>query len=115
MNSPPFEWTFLDARETFSLMELSQVSGLSASELDELMDYGALVPLSAKQKPNLFSAEWVIPLRKAGRLRHDFDLDLFSVAIVLGYVSRIDALERELCALQAQLPGGHTPGDHVRQ
>jgi chaperone modulatory protein CbpM len=104
MNPLPFEWTFLDARETFSLPELSQVSGLSAAELAELMDYGALAPLAPEQQPKLFSAEWVIPLRKAGRLRHDFDLDLFSVAIVLGYVSRIDALEREVCALQARLP-----------
>lgn len=110
MNPQPFEWTFLDARETFSLMELSQVSGLSAAELDELMDYGALVPLSANQKPNLFSAEWVIPLRKASRLRQDFDLDLFSVAIVLGYVSRIDALEREVCTLQARLHGDPARG-----
>ncbi len=110
MNPQPFEWTFLDARETFSLLELSQVSGLSVSELDELMDYGALAPLAAGQKPNLFSAEWVSPLRTAGRLRQDFDLDLFSVAIVLGYVNRIDALERRLCVLQARLPDDRARG-----
>ena len=34
----------------------------------------------------------------------DLDLDLYSVAVVLGCLERIDALEHELRSLQARLP-----------
>jgi chaperone modulatory protein CbpM len=104
MKPQQHEWTWLDASETVTLSELSRVCGLSASDLDELVDYGALVPLASDQESLLFSAEWVMPLRKASRLRQDFDLDLFSVAMALGYLDRIDALERQLQSLQARLP-----------
>ena len=46
----------------------------------------------------------VTPLRTAGRLRQDFDLDLFTVAMLLGYLHRIEVLENELRCLQAGQP-----------
>lgn len=98
------EWIWLDAREMVTLSELSRVCGMSATELDELVDYGALVPLDSKQRGRLFSGECVTPLRTAGKLRLDFDLDLFTVALILEYLNRIDALERQVRSLQARLP-----------
>ena len=101
------EITWLDARETVTLTDLSQVCGLSADELDELMEYGALVPLGPLvpvQTLCRFSADWVTPLRTASRLRRDFDLDLFSMGMLLGYLNRIEAMEREMRALRAQVP-----------
>lgn len=98
------EWTWLDTRETITMAELSQVCGLSAAELVELVDYGALAPLGEPREADVFSATWVAPLRTAGKLRQDFDLELFSVAMLVGYLIRIETLERELKAARAQLP-----------
>jgi chaperone modulatory protein CbpM len=95
---------WLDGRETITVTELSRVCALSAAELDELVGYGALAPLPATAQETLFSAEWVMPLRQAARLRHDLDLDLFAVSILLRYLERIDGLESELRSLQARLP-----------
>lgn len=96
---------WLDAREAVTLAELAQICALSVDELDELMDYGALVPMKDVRQEHLFSAECVMPLRMAGKLRQDFDLDLFTVGLLLGYLNRIETLERQVQSLQAHLPG----------
>ena len=100
--APELAW--LDERETVTVTELSRVCALSAAELGELVEYGALVPLGDQPQEALFSAEWVMPLRAAGKLRRDYDLDLFAVAILLDYLHRIDGLEDQLRSLQAHLP-----------
>jgi chaperone modulatory protein CbpM len=104
MNAQVVEVGWLDARETVTVAELSRACGLSAAELDELIEYGALAPLRRSETERVFSAECIVPLRTAGRLRHDFDLDLFAVAILLGYINRIEDLEREVKSLRARLP-----------
>lgn len=109
MTAQAVEVTWLDARETVTVTELLQACGLSAAELDELIEYGALTPLPRDQKERVFSAECVVPLRSASRLRHDFDLDLFAVSILLGYLNRIEELEREVKYLRAHLPGHAHP------
>ena len=43
-------------------------------------------------------------LREAARLRAQFDLDLFTVALLLGYLQRIARLEHQLRSLQAHVP-----------
>lgn len=100
--APELAW--LDERETVSVAELSRVCALSAAELDELVEYGALVPLRRLPQEVVFSAGCVMPLRIAGKLRRDFDLDLFAVSILLGYLVRIEGLESQLRSIQAQLP-----------
>ena len=107
MKAQVVEVAWLDACETVTVAELSRVCGLSAAELDELVEYGALAPLPRDTSERAFSAEWVVPLRTAGRLRHDLDLDLFAVAILLGYLNRIEELERDVKSLRAHLPA-HT-------
>jgi len=102
MHPDPAEWLWLEPGERLALDELSRLCGLTRDELAELVEYGALVPVSAGE--TRFAAEWVLPLRRAGRLRADFDLDLFTVGLLLGYLRRIDALEHELRALRAHMP-----------
>lgn len=104
MNAQGVEVGWLDARETLTAVELSRVCGLSAAELDELIEYGALTPIRRNGSERIFSAECVVPLRAAGRLRKDFDLDLFAVAILVGLLNRIEELEREVKSLRAHLP-----------
>jgi chaperone modulatory protein CbpM len=51
----------------------------------------------------------VVPLRAVAKLRMDFDLDLFTVAILLEKLRQIALLERQVQSLQALVP------DHLRQ
>lgn len=97
-------WRWLDTRETVSLTELSQCCGLTEADIDELVDYCALQPMTTAEPERTFSAHWVLPLRHAAKMRHDFDLDLLTVAILLDNFNRIEALQRQVRALQALLP-----------
>ena len=99
--------SWLDAREVVSLSDLVHCSGFSADDLQELMEYGALVPRDDAKRS--FSAEYVVPLRNAGKLRLELDLDLFTVALVVNYLRRIDKLEHKLKVLESHLPAHAKP------
>lgn len=109
MTQDTLECFILDTTETITLHELAECCGMSPAELDELVDYNALVPLPDAAPERAFSAHWVTPLRSAAKMRLDFDLDLFTVAILLGQLVQIELLQRQLASLQALLP------THVRQ
>ena len=98
------EFVWQGSDETITLSELARCCEMSEDELDELVDYCALMPVSAAQPERIFSVQWVAPLRAAGKLRLDFDLDLFTVAILLGNLNRIEVLQRQVQQLQALLP-----------
>jgi len=98
------EWLSLDTSASISLAELADCCGLTAAELDELVDYNALTPLDGVAPERVFSAHWVVPLRTVAKLRVDFDLDLFTVAMMLGQLDRIAQLEQQVQSLQSQLP-----------
>jgi chaperone modulatory protein CbpM len=100
MNTLHTDWDWLDASQTVSLAELSRVCGLPAVDLDELIEYGALAPVAPTQRDLLFSAGYIAPLRTAGKLRRDFDLDMFAVAVLLDYLGRIESLEQQVRGLQ---------------
>lgn len=105
MSTQAVQVTWLDSRETLTTAELSSICGMSAEQLAELVEYGALSPLDKAAAEPHYSGACVAPLRKAARLYRDFDLDLFTVAMLLGYLNHIDELERELHSLRARLPG----------
>lgn len=104
MPTEAIECFTLDTTTVITLTELARCCGMSAAELDELVDYNALVPLPDAAPERAFSGHWVVPLRTAAKLRLDFDLDLFTVAILLGKLIQIERLERQLESLQALLP-----------
>lgn len=96
------ELQWLDASAPLDLLELARVSGMSTAELSELVDYGALSPLEADQQAPCFPAQYLVPLRTASQLRQVYDLDLFAVSLLIGYLQRIDSLETELRSLRAR-------------
>lgn len=104
MNTQASDLSWLVSGEVIALTELAGVCALSTSELDELVEYGALVPLQPAPQARMFSATCVVPLRTACKLRLDFDLDLFTVALILGYLQRIDTLEQQLMSVSAKAP-----------
>jgi len=108
MSAPLVEVAWLDSRETVTRGELATVCGLTEAELAELMEYGALHALEGHGTVQVFSAECVPALRRAGRLRRDFDLDLFAVALLIDYLDQIEILQQQVRRLRAHLPP-HAP------
>lgn len=103
------DWIWPDA-ETISISELSRSCQLTSADIDELIEYGALAPLQRDANELVFSA-CTPALRAACKLRQDYDLDLFTVALLMEHLNRIDALEREIRTLQAHLPA-HLAAPH---
>ena len=94
------DWVWLDTQRNLDQQELAQMCAMSEAEIDELVDYGVLLPL-ASENGRVFNAAVVPSLREAASLRTDFDLDLFTVSLLLRYLQRIVHLEQQLRALQA--------------
>ncbi len=107
------EWMERRADRQLDELELGAVCRLQAQEVSELVEYGALVPVATGAgAPRMFSAAVVAPLREAVRLRQDFDLDLFSAALLLRYLERIAELEQRVRTLEAHVPhGAHASRD----
>lgn len=105
MNPQDRDWQWLDTSEPLSLLELSTITAISATEIEELIGYGALQPLNQDQAIQQFSGQCAAPLRTAGKLRRDYDLDLFTVVIMMDFLVRIETLEHQLTALKARQPG----------
>lgn len=115
MKHNDFEIECIDARwiepaaadGAWTLSTLEQISGLAASELRELIDYGALQPQNADlvaEEHWLFAARCAVTVRTAVRLRRDFDLDAPALALALTLVDRIRDLEDELRRAHALMP-----------
>ncbi len=101
MNIETFDALRIDERGEISWTQLLAVSGLAESELRELVDDGALVPLAPEARTWSFHARAAVVARTAGRLRRELDLDVHALAVVMRFVSRIEELEAELRALRA--------------
>ena len=94
---------WLDQSQRVSISDLVDLSGLSESEVHELVDSGALAPVDAAI-PWSFSAECVVTVRTASRLRNELELDSHALALALTLLEQIRALETELAQLRAQMP-----------
>ncbi|MGH8800640.1 MAG: chaperone modulator CbpM [Casimicrobiaceae bacterium] len=93
-----------DDGQRMPLGALAELSGLSESELLELVDCGALSPFAEAAGQRMFTVHSVSIARTARRLRDDFELEPHGVAVLLAYVDRIRELESQLRALHARLP-----------
>lgn len=102
------EAVWLDDAGPYSMAELAELSGLTWSELELLVECDALPPMTAGAVSDvadvLFDAGCLELARKACRLRDDFDLDAGGLALALRLLGRVRELEAELQVLQAQFP-----------
>lgn len=83
--------------------QMVTASGLTETELTELVRYGALVPRNPTAAPWTFETHWIFAARTASRLRRELDLDPHGVSVVMSYLERIEVLESELRALRARV------------
>ena len=102
---------WLDERRQYSMTEFVALSGLSAAELQHLIDCDALLPVTAVEPAadtgvaeTRFGADCLALARAASRLRNDFDLDANGLTLTLRLLHRIRELEAELRDLRAQSP-----------
>ncbi len=101
---------WLSEHAEVSVEELAELSGLPPELLRELVEYGALVPINAQVPTDVQSAQWsftadcVVAVRTASRLREDFDLDANALSVALMLIERIHGLEAQLQALRSQFP-----------
>ena len=107
------EGIWLTEDQEISLTEIVSLSGLSESELRELIDYGAIEPVDPDSTSWRFTGRALPILRTARRLRVGFDLEPHAVAVVISLLERIRALESELAGARARLPRGDKPGSSV--
>ena len=98
------ETVWLDERGTITLVELSQCSGLSETELRDLVELGAIEPLDATAPEPSFGTRCIVAARTACRIRNDFELDTQGLALVLSLLERVEELESALQRLDARLP-----------
>ena len=88
-----------------SLDDLLELSGLSAHELEVLIDSGVLQPAAQRISGSpVFRASCIVQVRTARRLRDDFELDAAGLALALNLLGRIEELEQELAHLAALPP-----------
>lgn len=98
------EVDWLDPHGTVTQRELAALCRLSVDDVEELVDYGLLVPAGGSHGAWTFRAGCVQPLRQASALRGRFDLDLFVLGLVFSQLERIALLEQQLRSLQAHVP-----------
>jgi chaperone modulatory protein CbpM len=73
---------------------LTQLCQLDQEELKELLDYGA-IPLVASDSGDVcIPSTSLDALQAASKIRRDYALDLFTMAILVNYLERINELER---------------------
>lgn len=104
MNAEMHDFEWLDVHGTVAAAELGSMCGLSAADLQELLEYGLLRPINDGAQGPVFSSACVQPLRQAATLRRRFDLDVFVLGLMFSQIEQIAHLEREVRTLQAQLP-----------
>jgi chaperone modulatory protein CbpM len=98
------EVLWLDEHRVVSLAELVEVSGLTESELLELVHTGAIPVRESRDAVYTFSARVVTVARTARRLRNDFELDTRGLGVALRLLERVSDLESEIARLRAELP-----------
>jgi len=115
MDGMAMQAVWLNEDESCSFLTLIEASGLTAEEVQWLMESGALMPLSVPQaEPQSpeslsFPAHALPVARLARRLRDDFELDRAGLALALRLMQRIDTLEQEIARLRARLPVRQNP------
>lgn len=97
------EAVWLYAHQRVTLVQLAQASGLEERLLRELVEYGALAPEDPRAADLCFSGTCVARVRHGARLAADLELDTASLALVLRFLERIEALEGEVRHLAAQV------------
>ncbi len=95
---------WLDHTRRVTIEVLADLAGTNQSEVCELVELGALAPADPAEVPWTFSADCIVTLRMARRLRADLELDSHALVLALSLLEQIRALQSEVATLRAHLP-----------
>ena len=84
--------------------EFESASGLTRTEIVELVDYGVFAPAGGTVDEWAFPESALALARIAARLRADFELAPASLALLLSYRERMLELEQRVRELECRLP-----------
>lgn len=90
----------IDDHAELTLNDLSRACSSSAEWIIELVELGALEPISYKQRQWRFTGSSLQKVRTARRLQRDLGINLAGVALALDLLDEIDELRTQLCRLQ---------------
>ena len=85
-----------------SLEELAGLSGISAFELKQLLESGALIPSTKAPVEAQFDSSHIAVLRKLNRLTEDFELDFNAMCISLALLQKVYWLEMRVKAMSTR-------------
>ena len=115
MHMETSEVVWLDEHHEVSLLELVELSGLTAQDLQHLVEIGALIPNNlassdlVPSKPSMddlsiselrFSSHTLVSIRTLSRLKSDFELEQNALGLMLVFLERIRNLELQLHGLE---------------
>ena len=92
-------------RRALSMTQVAQLSGISEVDLEGLVDYGVLKPLTSQSEPPSFDLDCIVMLQRADLMRRDLALDSHAFALAVMLLSQITGLEAQL----------HEARTHLRQ
>ncbi|MEO6959400.1 MAG: chaperone modulator CbpM [Burkholderiaceae bacterium] len=100
------ESVWLNASDICSFDHLVETSGLTRSDLLDLVEAGIIEPSNHDPNDYLFPNNCIVIARTARRLRDDFELESRGLALALNLIRRADRLEAELAELRARFAQG---------
>jgi chaperone modulatory protein CbpM len=95
---------WLNDAEVCSLSELAELSGLSPTEIDHLLESGAITAAGGAPDRPAVAISTVTLARTARRLRDDFELAPSGLCVAMNLLQRIRELERQLDEAYARHP-----------
>ena len=96
------ESVWLNASDICSFDHLVETSGLTRSDLLDLVEAGIIEPSNQDPNDYLFPSSCIVIARTARRLRDDFELESRGLALALNLIRRADRLEAELADMRAR-------------
>jgi chaperone modulatory protein CbpM len=90
--------------ELIVITEFESASGLTRTEIIELVEYGVFEPQGGSPEEWRFPDVLIGIAREAARLRRDFELTPPGLAMLLAYRERVRELERRVRELECRLP-----------
>jgi DNA-binding transcriptional MerR regulator len=83
-----------------NLDELANAAGIHPKLVEQLIDFGLVVPVTAEGAHRMFPISAVERLRRIARLRRDVGVNLAGVAVILDMRERMENLQKELRRLR---------------
>ena len=83
--------------------ELSRITCVSVEFITDLVEYGVLDPVNDFGSEQDFEERTIVIVKKAVRIKNDFDTDIAGVALALELINKLDKTRIENQLLRNQL------------